>query len=204
VIPLTDITPVLVTRGDVELDEIIDSITRAGLAPLIVYNNNERDVDYKVYGRYVGISEATTPYVYVQDDDCLINIPKFLRVARKYIPGVQMVVNMPASRWGDYPDSCLVGWGALFARELPAQAFDRYYAHDMSVPDTEESAVIASVQFLKTCDVAFTTLTPHVKIDVGFQHLPWAEDRGRAMFLQPDHGPIRERMLQLARQVRDG
>jgi hypothetical protein len=42
-----------------------------------------------------------------------------------------------------------------------------------------------------------------VKIDVGFQHLPWAEDRGRAMFLQPDHGPIRERMLQLARQVRD-
>jgi hypothetical protein len=115
---------------------------------------------------------------------------------------VYIVANMPASRWPDYPDSCLVGWGAVFHRNLPDKAFRRF--RDWQLATSGVALKTESDWFQRTCDVVFTTLTPHVKVDAGFQHLPWAEGPGR-MFTDDyqRHRSERERMLQIARQVRD-
>ena len=187
----SEITACIPTRGNVDMTEIRESLD--GFGEVIIWDNNDRDVDLSVYGRYAAIAEAQLAVVYTQDDDCLVDAA---RVCRSYMPHT-LIANMPAPRWPDYPDSALVGWGAVFDRGLPARAFDRLgdYCHDRQ---------IKVETFWDTCDVAFSTLTPHIKIDVGFAHLPWAEGPGR-MFTDdyPTHRRERDEMLALARRVRD-
>lgn len=217
----SDTTAIVVTRGDVELGEILDSLK--GFAEVLVWSNSGRLSwlkgrvvqhsvqvnDCGVYGRYAAMHHAALdhPYVYVQDDDCLIDSARLLEVASVYDTSTTIVANMPASRWPDYPDSCLVGWGAVFSRDLPVIALGRFvsgggppFAYDEGIM---HAIIEDSEPFCRCCDVVFTTLTPHVKVDIGFQHLPWAETEGR-MFKQPNHKPERERFLALAREVRDG
>jgi hypothetical protein len=166
----------------------------------VVVWDNSVEQDLGVYGRYQAIERCARPVIYVQDDDCLVDDAAIALLLAAYEPGM-IVANMPESRWDDYPDSCLVGWGAVFDRDLPDQAFIRFGASDAAGAD--EFLGMPDDFFHRTCDVVFTTLTPHRKIDAGFFHLPWAEDPERAMFLQPGHREQRDRMLHLARQVRD-
>lgn len=230
-----DVTAVIVTRGDVPLDEIWDSFPEFG--QVIVWTNG-RGVraegpgsffawdagtldletmqpvfpDLSVYGRYRAIENAQLPVVYVQDDDCIVpDIPGLLA---RYRPG-EIVANMPESRWPDYPDSCLVGWGAVFDRELPARAFERagFDPRVSPYPDGDWERYTITVAgrswtwpsaaaFRRDCDVVFTTLTPQEKVDLGFSHLPWAETPGR-LFKEPGHKAARDAMLQAARAARD-
>jgi hypothetical protein len=179
---------VIVTRGDVDLLPILDSLQ--DFDELIVWDNAQGE-DLAVYGRYAGVLRARNPLVYVQDDDCLVDAAA---VVAAYQPG-RVVANMPLSRWDDYPDSCLVGWGAVFDACLPARAFARFERAVAPPPDWRQ-------RFYRDCDLVFTVLTPHDKIDLGFAHLPWAESEGR-LFRQPDHYAERQYVLGLARGVRD-
>lgn len=179
-----NVAGVVVTRGNVDLTAILESFTEAGLHEFVVWDNSRRPDDLGVYGRYAAIHECESPVIYVQDDDCLIDVA---RVVAAYEPG-RLVANMPMCRWRDYPDSTLVGWGAVFDRILPAVAW-------MWLTDEMADG------FHRTCDVAFTALTPRTIIDVGFQHLPWAEGSDR-MFRQRGHKQERDRMLELCRRVR--
>jgi len=114
---------VLVTRGDVELAPIIDTMP---YGEVVVYDNSKRPYDWKVYGRYVAISETQKPVIYFQDDDCLVTCHEALLEA--YVPGV-VVGNMldhHPPRLATYHDTTLLGWGALFDRELPFNAFAQY------------------------------------------------------------------------------
>lgn len=181
------VSAVIPTRGDVDLTEIR---ARLPFDDVVVYDNSV-EADVSVFGRYAALERCHHPVVYVQDDDCLIDPDAIAVLLAAYRPG-EIMCNMPESRWEDYPDSCLVGWGAVFDRWLPHEAFYRY-ARRFSIVDRE---------FMDTCDVVFTTLTPHRKLDLGFAHLPWAETAGR-MFKQPEHIPTRTRTLQRAREIRD-
>jgi hypothetical protein len=183
VIP-AEVSAAVVTRGDVPLEDILSSL--AGFGEIVVWDNSQ-GTDLGVYGRYQGVAQARFPVVYVQDDDCLIDAAA---VVAAYEPG-RLVANMPQSRWPDYPDSTLVGWGAVFDRDLPQRAFDLYRQHH---PD--------GWAFQRCADVIFSALTPRTVIDVGFQHLPWAERPGR-MFKEPDHKPVRDLMLGRCRRIRD-
>ncbi len=187
------VSAVIVTRGDVDLTESLALLDR--FDEIIIWNN-ALETDLAVYGRYAGIEQARNDVVFTLDDDCLVSHEAQDVLLAAYMPGV-IVANMPEARWRDYPDSCLTGWGAVFDRVLPEQAFARMTDAKIMLP------IDPSPQdfFYRECDVAFTTLTPHRKIDVGFTHQPWAEDPARAMFLSPR--PDRARMLELARQVRN-
>jgi hypothetical protein len=200
-----DVTAVVVTRGDVP--ENIGKITRrlyygAGIPNIYIWDNTI-EPNMGVYGRYAALEKVDTRAVFVQDDDCLLEVEAIHALIDAYDPG-RIVVNMPEGRWPDYPDSCLVGWGAVYDRVLPDRAFNRFAfsSHANGMIAFGSDGVDQSF-FDRTCDVVFTTLTPHTKHDLGFQHLPGAEDPARAMFLQPGHGEERARMLDLARKVRD-
>lgn len=217
------VSAVLVTRGNVGVSEICDSIRAAGINDIVIWNNRlEHDV--AVYGRYAGIERARHPVVYVQDDDCVLPPESIVDLITAYEPGV-LASNMPAPFRAHYSDSCLVGFGAVFDAELPHWAFQRFafgliesvettYAEqvrrigfgDDPVPLLVEMdsgwGQFSPLRFCRTCDVVFTTLTPRKLLDVPYRNQPWATGPDR-MYRQPDHVGERARMLDLAREVRD-
>lgn len=220
-----NVSVVIVTRGDHDLAPIIGQDWPDDVQEIITWDNSaEHRRDLGVYGRYAAIAEASHPLIFVQDDDCTLEtdairelidtwdeMVALAKIEATPDPWKLIVANMPASRWPDYPDSCLVGWGAVFHREAPWRAFKEYARHHdllweamggwSEMPSRLES-IHMSAEFRRTCDVVFTTLSPHIKLDLGFAHLPWAEGPDR-MFKQPSHKSERDRMLALAREVRD-
>ncbi len=215
------VSAVLVTRGDVPLDQITDSITAAGIDDIVVWSNAERE-DLGVYGRYAGIAEAKHDIIYCQDDDCVVD-PRVIVEAWRWenqkharaaamsgasgvIPAWKGIVcNQPAAfRHSFYEEHSLVGFGAVFHRDAPKRAFDKLRsASDPPGFDSLLTAVDAVFHFNRTCDVVFTALTPRVLVDVPYKNLAWAEGPDR-MYRQPQHGFERARMLELALKVRDG
>lgn len=205
------VTAVIVTRGDVDLDPIFASLVAhfPERAVLVWDNSLTLLPDLGVYGRYEAIRRANSPIIYVQDDDCIVPVGAVLDA---YEPG-RLVANMPRSRWSDYPDSCLVGWGAVFDRDLPRQAFQTWYqatldstiggvaAPAWGTPTASFPTPWEAPWFQRECDTAFSALVPRTVIDVGFQHLPWAETPDR-LFKQPDHRELRDAMLGVARMAR--
>ena len=226
-------TVVIPTRGDVPLGQILESL--ASFGQVIVWENgkgarevvdgrlmptHENETDLAVYARYAALDYAAHEIVMTQDDDCLVDAEKLLRIASQYDLTQTIVANMPESRWADYPDSALIGWGGVFHRDLPARAFAEIGFDGRTAPFIEDDdwsdycvlrsdggrrfpIVFEDAGFIRRrADNVFTVLTPVVKVDIGFQHLPWAEGPGR-MFTTPGHGEERDRMIELARKVRD-
>lgn len=216
---------VLVTRGDVDLSEIVRSLTGCA-AEIIVWNNdpngktaaelvnavaavstvpviwaNTEARDLSVYGRYAALRAvpAGAP-VLVQDDDCVLPPASLEKLLDAYVPG-ELVCNMPAVFRAHYSDSGLVGFGALFDAPLPNDAFARLSAHmERSILAEPDDTVFAG-EFLRCCDVVFTALAPMTWIDVPYDNLPHATAPGR-MYRQPGHVGERARMLTLARTIR--
>jgi hypothetical protein len=172
-------------------------------------------VDLMVYGRYAAIAHAKNDLIYVQDDDCIVSDPQAIvnewmergkypfdgrgspygSDPRDFVDHV--VCNMPAAFRARhfYDEHSLVGFGAAFHREAPAEAFQYAQAiYDLmhNEPDW----------FNRTCDIIFTALTPRVLVDVPYEDLPWASADNR-MWKQPDHQASREKMLDLVLGVRD-
>lgn len=148
--------------------------------------------DRKVFGRFEAVriaqEELDADLVVVQDDDCVVDLRALVD---RHEPG-RLVANMPQSRWADYRDSTLIGWGAVFEPDLAWQAFLRWQDAGEAVDDD---------RFLRCCDVVFSALTPRTVIDLGFSHLPFAHDPDR-MHKQPGHKAERDEVLRLARRVR--
>jgi hypothetical protein len=205
-----NVSAVIVTRGDCDLSRVLDSLPRDWQK--VVWDNSKRD-DLSVYGRYAAIEECEHEAIFVQDDDCVLppeTIQELLRVAftprmiirgpgdDREIPdavGPAIVANMP-QRFRDtgfYDDHCLVGFGAMFHRDLPARAFAKFF----QPPFGDEF-------FRRTCDVAFTFLAPgpRVLLDLPYADLPWASAPNR-MWKQKEHVGDRRAMIELARQMRD-
>jgi hypothetical protein len=213
-----NVSAVIVTRGDVDLAPVLDSLPRDWQK--VIWNNIERD-DLSVYGRYAAIEECEHDAIFVQDDDCVLppeTIQELLRVAftprmiirgpgdDREIPdavGPAIVANMP-QRFRDtgfYNDHCLLGFGAMFHRDIPAMAFGKL-ANAFGIDD-----VLAAVDqdpdfFRRTVDIVVTALTPRILVDLPYEDLPWASAPNR-MWKTDGHVAERTRMLELVRQVRD-
>lgn len=158
----------LVTRGDVDLSEILATIP-AGWE-VIVWDNSQRE-DLSCYGRFAAIAEAKHNIIFVQDDDLLVPIPELL-AAWNNDKGI-LANKPPAEEWR------FLGCGALFHRKLAN--FDRYLAHHP-----------ADAEFHRTADVAFAYQHPYRSVWVGYTDLPWQTAPNR-MYHQPDHYVVRER-----------
>lgn len=182
----------LVTRGNVDMVPIIASLP---FPQVIVWNNRSRGRGNElVYGRYKPIfDEATADAIYVQDDDCLLPPESIRALLAAHEPGA-LVANMPERFRQHYPDSALVGFGAVFDWHLPATAFLKWRDGGHKQLDA---------RFKRCCDVVFTTLTERrILVDVAYEDMPYASDSDR-MWKQPGHYGERIEVLELARKVRD-
>lgn len=218
-----NVSAIIVTRGNVDLKPVLNSLPWEW--EIIVWDNSYGYVkrqppggrdwntwtsigrgpnapDLSVYGRYAAIQYASHDLIYVQDDDVIVSDPQAIVDHWLWVRGRAdadfLVANMPQEfRHDGYTDSCLVGFGACFHRDLPGKAFDAFGEANGNVIEFGSTPV-----WQRTCDVVFTTLTPRVLVDVPKENLPYATDASR-MYRQPDHVGERQRMLELARQVRD-
>lgn len=169
----------LVTRGNVDMRPIVESLP---FDDIIVWDNSKRE-DFKVYGRYAAIDEAENDIIYVQDDDCIIPVDALLDA---WADTDTLLCNMPRDH-GTYSDSALVGWGALFHRNLPFKAFKQWGG--------------SKDQFYRDCDVWFTALTPFRRVDLGHENFPYAYGLDR-MYNQSYHDSSRTEVLALARAIK--
>jgi hypothetical protein len=209
-----NVSAVIVTRGDVDLTQIIDSLTDAGIPDVIVWDNSVRE-DVAVYGRYLGIEDAKHDLIYVQDDDVLHTPDGIREMIRAHDPEGNLVVfdgpdsyvtcNMPANfrKQSFYAEHALVGFGAVFHRDLPREAFERWAHYHWTQDGSAPAELHPHGEFFhRRCDLVFTALTPRVLVDVLYEDMPWASAPNR-MWMRPEHRDEGWQMLELTKKVRD-
>lgn len=174
-IAANDVTAILVTRGDVDLSPILDSLVFRN----VVVWDNSRLCDRGVFGRYEAVECAITGVVYTQDDDCVVDPEVQLALLDAYEPGV-LTVNMNPQHNGDaMPLLALLGWGSVFDARSPERAFAQW--------ERKHAADMRSREFLTIgCDIVFPVLTPSRMLHLGHENLPyaWASNRTH---LQPGY-----------------
>lgn len=183
----SEVSAVIVTRGDkpAAVQRIVQELP---FDDVVVFNNSVTLYDFKVYGRYIGMHLAKNNIIYVQDDDCLIPHETIKMLLDGYEPG-KIIASMPSDH-GEYSDSCLVGWGAIFDRYLPWESFVKFgHRYDLDY-------------FAEACDVIFTTLTPFIRVEGSHINFEFAYGDDR-MYNQPNHDSMRQEVLSKARMVRD-
>lgn len=171
-----NVSAVLITRGDVALEPILYSMP---FEDLVMWNTSIMGKSVKaaqMYARYMAAQCCKHNTVYVQDDDCIVDVRQLVR-EYQYRPNT-ITCNMPVSKRLEYaaiaPGISLVGWGAIFHKEC-LNVFDNYIAMHP-----------ADDLFYREADRVFTYLNKVRNVDVPFRHLPHAHDKSR-MGSQPEH-----------------
>lgn len=164
------VTAALVTDGSCDLAPVLATLKH--FAGVEIWDNRQNN--RKVYGRYLAAASARTEYVYVQDDDCLIDSA---RLCAEYRPG-ELLCNMKPSHTAYYKaiSLSLVGWGAIFPKVMID--FGPYLAR------FEDDLL-----FDRECDRVFTRLNwAKVRmVEIGVEDLPHAHAADR-MGREPRHG----------------
>ena len=187
-----NVTAVIVTRGDLSIDDLLtlrkSILLCAAIDEVIVWDNSRTPKDVRVFGRYAGAMLAKNEYVYVQDDDCVVDVKKIMAAA---VPG-RVVCNVPVDRRAEYAGTgvTLIGWGSVFAKSIIMPSFCGYL---MNWPQDE--------LFERECDRLFSYVNKRrvVLVDAELKHLPQAHgaDRmGREMRHRAD-------MVEMRRRARD-
>lgn len=171
----SQVSAVLVTRGDQNLDAIYDSIAAAGITDVVTWDNSQR-ANVSCYGRYLGIAEAKNEYIFHQDDDLIAPVAD---VIRSYDPTRDRWAIVSNNRIDEeWP---LTGIGSVFHRSL-ADCFGPYI--DRFGEDAD---------FHRVCDVVFAYSWAYRRVVFGYQDLPWATAIGASMYHEPGHYDVRMR-----------
>jgi len=185
------VTAIIVTKGDRAITPVLDSLSCFGVVSVW---DNLRCRDRKVFERYLAAFSALTDFIYVQDDDCLVD---GARHCREYDPASgELLCNMLKGHQADYlnwPGVSLVGWGSIFPRSMVdfSPYLSRYSEDDL---------------FYRECDRVFTYLNRQKTrlIDIGVTHLEIAHGKDR-LSLDPRHGnhmrEIYQRLQGIERQA---
>lgn len=168
-------TAILVTRGDVDLGEIFDSLAQHNIRTSLVWNNSKTLFDLGPFGQYIKTHDSHDAILYFQDDDCVTDASA---IVTAWEPG-KIVCNMPAEFRPGYenqPDK-LMGFGSCFELSLIRPTFDRYFRHFPIDP-----------VLLREPNRIFTGLNQdRLKlVDVPKLDLPWATAPNR-LYRHPDH-----------------
>jgi len=181
------VTACLITRGDVDLQPIIDTLP---YDEVLVWDARERDEQPGTFGRYELMREAKHDVVYVQDDDCVFRDHQRLMAA--YNPGTITAVYGHGETPDGYDDMALIHGGALFDREAALEAFDQYLEH---WPKDNG--------FYREADMIHGTLVPHRHIHLPYEiRMDIATDPSR-MCNQPWQRDLKLEITNRARAVRD-
>lgn len=186
-IAAANVSAVLLTRGDVDLDPIMETLP---YDEVVVWDGRERDEHPGTYGRYLAMREANHDVIYLQDDDCLFDRHDDLLAA--YQPGVLTAVYGHGDNPDGLEDVALVHGGAIVDRDVSFAAFDRYLGR---WPVDEG--------FYREADMIHGTLCPSVQ-----PALPYAIrwdiiDRRDRMSDQPWQRDLKHAITGRARAVRD-
>ena len=187
-IDASQVSAVLVTKGDVDLEPILATLP---YEDVVIWNNAEHAVDMKTLGRHLAEAQCKNDVVYHQDDDLLFRNHEALLA--EYVPG-RITANMP-SPWYEkvqYAEKrqVMLGGGSLVDKGLTKIALSRYlerYALDDDL--------------LVYCDCIVGALTPSHRIDVGFEALPQCEWENR-ISTQPGCWDRKARMDARAFEIR--
>jgi hypothetical protein len=123
-ITLDDITAIIVTRGNVDLAPILETLP---YPDVVVWDNSLREYDYKIFGRYAAIPEALNPVIYYQDDDVIFTEHDALLA--EWNGGVVANMDQAWLEGAGYLDTPLLmlGAGSLVPAGLPAKVFAHYF-----------------------------------------------------------------------------
>lgn len=182
----SEVSAVLVTRGNVDMTAILYSIAAAGITDVVIWDNAKRDRDLSCYGRYEAIKEARNPVIFHQDDDLTVPIAALLAEYDPVADRDAIVCNNRAEE-----EWLLTAMGALFHRDL-GDCFSRYielYGFD--------------ADFCRVSDVIFAYQHPYRRVVLGYEDLPWHSQVGSSMYLEHDHYYVRERALARTRALPD-
>lgn len=180
------VTACLVTRGDVDMQPILDSLI---FPDVVVWNNAERP-DFKCAGRYAAIQHARNNTIYFQDDDVIVPAETQQALLDDYEDGL-LVANWAHGDTPDgYDDVALVGAGALVNRHLPLRALSQYLA-----------TFRKDDGFLYEADFIVGTLTPHKHVRLPFQIRDIAYN-GKRLADEPWQRNLKREITDRARQIR--
>ncbi len=181
-----DVSAIIVTRGNVDLEPILHTIP---YPDVVVWNNTEREHDYKPFGRYAAIPETKNPVIFWVDDD--VKFTNHDALLRAYEPG-KLIANMDAD-WikgaGYEGIVAMQGAGSLCDASLPAEVFARYFAE---YPWDEDARIEA--------DFIFGVLAPAKVIDIGYDTMPYTDDPDR-LYTQPGQTERKWRMIERCRAM---
>lgn len=184
-----EVTACLVTRGDVDLQPIIDSLI--DYRDVIVWDNTVRP-DWKVAGRYWAALAADTDWVYWQDDDTIVPVETQERLLEE--SGSDDIV----ANWGHgdnpdgYDDLPLVCGGAIADKWSAWNCIARYGAHHpLDEPFKYEADFVVGVLYRQWRHVHL----PFEIRDVAYN--------GRRLADEPWQRDLKYKITQLARAIRD-
>lgn len=158
----SDVTACLVTRGNVDMQPILDSLI---FDNVIVWDNSKR-VDEKAYGRYAAAEEAPTDVVYFQDDDVILDAGTQQALLSEWKPG-EYLTNMEQGHNRAYPGLNWCAWGAVTERKSYRDAFARWFAAGNRIDEPGFK--------LHGADIVFSLLHPNTRnVDLGRSHQSYA------------------------------
>jgi hypothetical protein len=190
-----DVTAVIVTRGDVDLQPVLDSLI---FDDVIVYDNSVMP-DLKTYGRFIGASQAENVTIYSQDDD-IVHSPKQQRqILNAYEPGVLTGCMWP--EWSDgarrqgiengYDDLVFPGSGSICDFWVWESALARYTTKWR--PDDF---------FHLWSDTIIGVISPTKQLDIRFEELEWGNNGNRMAHME-DAVALKTEAIRRAREVRN-
>ncbi len=189
-----DVSAVIVTKGDTDLTEILDSL----VFPDVVVYDNSREPDLKTYGRVVGARRAKNTVIYSQDDDIIHSPTNQMRILAAYQPGI--LVGCMWDEWSEgakrqgiehgYDDLVFPGSGSISDLALWELSIANYLAE---WPDDEF--------FNLWSDTIIGVISPRIQLDLRFEALPCADDETRMSYL-PDGIAQKTEAIRRAREIR--
>lgn len=192
----TDVTAVIVTRGDVDLHPVLESL----IFPMIcVYNNSTEETDEMTYGRAVAAQRSPTEVIYSQDDDIVHTPENQMRILAAYEPGCLVGCMWP--EWSDgarrqgiengYDDLVFPGSGSISNRTLWTDAHARYLQH---YPHDDF--------FRMWSDTIIGVISPTVQLPILFDELEWGNNPNRMAHME-DAVALKTEAIRRGREVRD-
>lgn len=192
----SQVSAVLVTRGNVDLSPVLDSLI---FDDVKVWDNSLKQRDEMTYGRALAGFRTKYPICYSQDDDIIHTAENQARIVAAYEPDVLTGCMWPEWSQGakdqgivdGYDDLVFMGSGSVYDAVVPAVAADLYLRH-----------FPADDFFRLWCDTIVGILAPTKQLDIRFDALPEAEADYRMCNL-PDGTEQKAEAIRRARMVRD-
>lgn len=165
----SDVTAVLVTRGNCDLTPILNSLI---FDDVVIWNNANEPRDEMTYGRVFAAAQARNPIIYSQDDDIIHTAENQQAIIDAYEPGILTGCMWP--EWsagaakqgidGGYSDLVFAGSGSVYDGYLPQIATAKYLEH-FPLDDF----------FRLWSDTIVGIIAPTKQLDIRFEALPEAD-----------------------------